>query len=710
MRFKWTIRARLIAGFMVVAALVLAVAVASSHYNGKIVAASDFVEQSAPRKAAAMEVEVHTQQFNHYIAETMFLGTPEMAGDSMTEGKNTFAEGQRYMSALLNGDPKLNVTKSDDPRYLAAYAKLAIAYQKHHDLGVALYEAHLVELKKGLPREQWMQAHNKAEEAFDPVMENDVQATVRQFEAMVDKDVAAAQAAQEAAEGTAARIMLLVGILGPALAIAVGLYVASSIMRPLRRATAAMEEIASGNVDDVVALDSDDEISTALNAMNATLAAKMRALGREQDRSKHMLEDLRRVAVSVVASADELAATAERISATTHRISDSAEVQSTATEQTSATIEEIAASIQQVAVNAGTLGQATDETAATIGEMSASIAQIAGSVDGLSNSVVETSASIDEMIVSISEVADHAKEVATMTDKAGLASENGTAAVETMVSSMAAVSEAIEGTAAVMKSLGKRSKEIGEITEVIDDIAEQTNLLALNAAIEAARAGEHGRGFAVVADAVRELAERATASTKEISTLIASIQEDTEQALTATVKGVDEAVRSRTVSDQAMEALDHVGSTFSEVQKAMRLIQGATAEQVEGGKQILSSVGEMKRLQDQVDIAIQEQATGSRQIVKTVDRMNLLVSGVVTATGEQKRGGEQMVLAMQNINATTRDNLRGIQELVSAATNLAVQSDTLRELVRAFDVETTGADVSADVSADTTGDAVTRIA
>jgi methyl-accepting chemotaxis protein len=267
-----------------------------------------------------------------------------------------------------------------------------------------------------------------------------------------------------------------------------------------------------------------------------------------------------------------------------------------------------------------------------------------------------------------------------------------------MSASLNSVVGAIENTADVMKVLGKRSREIGDIADVIDDIAEQTNLLALNAAIEAARAGEHGRGFAVVADAVRDLAERSTASTKEISKLIESIRSDTEEALAAAVSGVKEANESRVVSEQAKGALAHVINSFDAVRDSMRVIEAATSEQVSGGEQVLSAVDQMRKLQDSVDVAIQEQANGSAQIVTTVDHMNMLVTGVVNATGEQKHGGEQMVLAVQNIADTTSQNISAIQQLVRAAANLTRQSEAMRELVRGF--ESDDADEGTDATAD----------
>jgi methyl-accepting chemotaxis protein len=328
---------------------------------------------------------------------------------------------------------------------------------------------------------------------------------------------------------------------------------------------------------------------------------------------------------------------------------------SAAVSETAASMEEMAASIQQVSGNALTLAGNVEETGATISEMSASIQQVAGNAGALSGASSQTSAAIAQMTAAAAQVATDVGQATDLAHQAARAAEDGSQAVGLTVSSMARIEAMMHSLSATIEGLDRRATAIGDITALIDDIADQTNLLALNAAIEAARAGEHGRGFAVVADEVRKLAISCSEATGKIGQQLKDVRLESAGALGATRESEAAIAEGARLARQAGESLNAIVNSSQGVHTLMGQIAAATQEQSAASAQVDQAASHVATLTHQVAAASQEQARGSSQILEAVSQMTSLTQQVSMATQEQRKSGDQVVQAVNDIQAMASD-------------------------------------------------------
>lgn len=443
-------------------------------------------------------------------------------------------------------------------------------------------------------------------------------------------------------------------------------FVAQSITKPLQFAVTISEQLSEGDLSNEIVTKADDETGQLLTAMGK------------------MIANFRDIIKQITESSDVLATTAVQLSANGKEISKGAEEQSAATEETSSSMEEMAASITQVASNAESLTGNAGETSTSIQQMASSIQLVSRNAENLSASVVETSSMIEEMAASIEQVSVNAREAGKSSEAAVKEAQDGGNAVTKTIHSMEKISATMTQMVSVIQKLNESSKKISNIVEVIDDIAEQTNLLALNAAIEAARAGEHGRGFAVVADEVRKLAERSASSAKEIVELISGVQKDTDNAIKVTEVGSGKVTEGMVLATQAGEALNMIVQSISGVNRMMLEIAKATEQQARASEQAVKTMDNMTRLTQQVSTATKEQAIGSQQIMKAVEMINNMTKQVSNATSEQKLGGEQVVKAIDNIAKIAEQNVSAAAQIVSVTGSLKSQSEQLRKVTSLF--------------------------
>ena len=268
----------------------------------------------------------------------------------------------------------------------------------------------------------------------------------------------------------------------------------------------------------------------------------------------------------------------------------------------------------------------SNDVASAATEIASSSEQMAAGLTEQSEQIQQVASSVEEMAASVVDVAKQSALAADNARSSGQTAEQGGQVVESTLTGMQSIKEAVSASAASVSELGKRGEQIGQIIEVINDIADQTNLLALNAAIEAARAGEHGRGFAVVADEVRKLADRTTKATDEIAQSIGAIQSETGQAVSRMEAGTEEVNQGVTKATQAGESLGRIVASAREVAGMIQSIAAAAEEQSAATDEISRNIESIRAVSNQTSEGSSQAAQGAAQLSLKAEQLQELVS------------------------------------------------------------------------------------
>ncbi|WP_185973978.1 methyl-accepting chemotaxis protein [Brevibacillus sp. LEMMJ03] len=385
---------------------------------------------------------------------------------------------------------------------------------------------------------------------------------------------------------TAESVRLFVAMTAVLLAVLIGGYLVRSIVIPLNRVNAQLRAIAEGEGDLTreLTVASRDEIGMLGQSFN------------------RMLRNLREIILQVRSHAEQVAASAEELNASS--------------EQTSQAAKQIAETVQGVVLGTDKQVQGVEEGSREVQEMAAGIRQISSRAERVTAAAVDTS------------------ELAT----------NGNRTIQEAVARMNGMSETIDHLSRLVRGLGERSRQIGQIVDAITDIAGQTNLLALNAAIEAARAGEHGRGFAVVADEVRKLAEQASASAGQITQLVGMIQSEIEEAVVSMQRGTEEVAAG-------MAGVSEAGEAFARIRAAVLDVTGQ----------------------------IQEVSAASRSLTASTEKVAQAMREIAGVT-------ETTAARTLDVSAATEEQLASMEEIHASAASLAGLAEELEKLMGRFKV------------------------
>lgn len=270
-----------------------------------------------------------------------------------------------------------------------------------------------------------------------------------------------------------------------------------------------------------------------------------------------------------------------------------------------------------------------DSVASASNQLSASSEQMSRGVTEQSGRASQIAASSTEMSQTVIDIAKNSSDIASSATETSKVAKDGEGIVGKSVEEVKAIANTVNESAQMMTSLGERSRQIGEIISVIKDIADQTNLLALNAAIEAARAGEQGRGFAVVADEVRKLAERTAKATSEIGDMIKAIQDEVENAVTSMNEGTERVNVGVELSTQAGNALHDIVKSVNNLQTMVQQVASATEEMSTVSETISGDI-------ETIASVSKETSAGSEQIAQASSDLARLASNLQNIVGQFK--------------------------------------------------------------------------
>jgi twitching motility protein PilJ len=267
--------------------------------------------------------------------------------------------------------------------------------------------------------------------------------------------------------------------------------------------------------------------------------------------------------------------------------------------------------IEQLREIISTVQGATLQVTSSANQIQETATNLVEGSDAQAQQIVQTTAALDQMAARIQQVSHNAGSSSEVARQALANARHGTEAVHNTIQGMNRIRDQVQETAKRIKRLGESSQEIGQIIQLIDDIADRTSILALNASIQAAMAGESGRGFAVVAEEVERLAVRSTEATKKIATLVKTIQGETNEAVAAMEKGIHEVVEGSKLANQAGQALGEIEGVSNKLAELIESITQTAKEQARSSEELVKAMGEISQI-------TQETATGTRQTAESV--------------------------------------------------------------------------------------------
>jgi twitching motility protein PilJ len=398
-------------------------------------------------------------------------------------------------------------------------------------------------------------------------------------------------------------------IVGLLLVFVAAMFVTRGITGQLSNLNTLFEKIEAGDYQTRAKVTSGDEIGKLTGSINNTLDRTLTLIQSADEKNS--------IQTSIMKLLDEVGGVADG------DLTKDAEVSA---DMTGAIADSFNYMIEQLRSIIGNVQKATQQVSTAANRIQTSAESLATGSESQSAQIFQTSTAIEQMAESIQQVSENANVSSTVAQQALTTAKQGNTAVRNTIDGMNRIREQAQETSKRIKRLGETSQEIGQIVQLIDDIADRTSILALNASIQAAAAGEAGRGFAVVAEEVERLAVRSTEATKKIAALVKAIQGETNEAVAAMDRSIQEVVNGSKVANQAGQSLQEIEGVSVKLAELIQQISSASKTQAQSSEELSRSMGNISQITVETANGTKQTAQSVSNLAKLADELRSSVS------------------------------------------------------------------------------------
>ena len=533
------------------------------------VALGSFVAYYAPHQAESLGTEI-------LINDTRFIS--KLLSENLSLGMETF---QFDNGAALDQTLSLLKSKGSDDETTISNVWV---YNQNKKIVTALYSNNEQGSLQKNNNEFTLTEDDHSIHIWSPMYDSE-----KEILGYVDIEFTKAYLLDQAA--VTSKAALFITIILVLLVIGLGLFTGHTMTKPVMRLTAIAEKVSQGDIDCDIDIKSNDEIGILADSFR-----------------------------NLVSYMKELSNVAEQIAANNLTVKVIPRSEKDLLGNSFQTmVGNLSNVVRQIKDNANQLASAAFE-------ISSSSEQMSKGAQNQTEQMNQVSSAVERMTANVLESFENTGEATEASKSASETATAGGKLVSDTVNGMQKISDVVRASADSIGKLSKSADQIGEIISVIVDIADQTNLLALNAAIEAARAGEHGRGFAVVADEVRKLAERTGNATGEITNMIKGIQVQTQEAVSSMESGISEVNKGREMADKAGNSLNEIVNMSQRVMEMIQEMAAASEEQSHSAEQISKNVEHISSITKETATGAQQSASAAEELSQQAENMQQMVA------------------------------------------------------------------------------------